>query len=98
VPLADPGGANSTATVHLPFGASTWPEHPSLAIVNEPGSGAPSAAVFSVTGTVLEFDSSMFLALPVTPASTAVNDSDFGAFSVTATPSPSRATVGPVPL
>src|SRR5208282_5229227 len=50
------GGANSTATVHLPFGASTWPEHPSLEIVNEPGSGAPSAAVSSVTDTVFEFD------------------------------------------
>ncbi len=98
MPLAVPGGANSTATAHLLFGASTWPEHPSLAIVNEPGSGGPSAAGSSVTGTVLEFDSSMFLALPAAPASTAVNDSDFGALSVTAIPVPLRLIAGLVPL
>src|SRR5208282_6229342 len=97
-PLAVPGGANSIATAHLLFGASTWPEHPSLEIVNDPGSDAPSAAVSNVTDTVLEFERSMFLALPVTPASTAVNDSDFGALSVTAIPVPLRLIAGLAPL
>ena len=40
----------------------------------------------------------MFLALPVTPASTAVNDSDFGALSVTAIPVPLRLIAGLAPL
>ena len=97
-PLAVPGGAKLTATVHLPFAASGRPEHWSLIISNEPGSVPPSAAVPSVTGTVLEFEISIFLGVPAMPASTAANDCDFGALSVKATPSPSRATAGLVPL
>src|SRR5208337_2876149 len=88
VPLALPGGANSTPMPHMPFGARACPEHWLLASLKETGSLPPSTAVPNVTVTVLELENTMFFGLPMLPALTGGNDADFGALSVTPMPSP----------
>jgi hypothetical protein len=98
VPVALPGGADSTPMPQVPFGARGCPEHGSLDILKDPGSLPPSIAVPNVTVTVLGFDNTIFFGVPMLPALTGANDADFGALSVAAMPMPFRVTRGLVPL